>query len=84
MNITHRLGFLVAGLMVPVTMGAQSGGSVGSAPGEVTFAKDIAPILQRSCQTCHRPNSIAPMSLIEYEEVRPWARSINNLTGLRD
>ena len=84
MNITPRLGFLVAGLMVPVTMSAQSGGLVGSAKGEVTFAKDIAPILQRSCQTCHRPNSIAPMSLIEYEEVRPWARSIKNRTGLRD
>ena len=38
---------------------------------EVTFSKDIAPILQRSCQKCHRPNSLAPMSLIAYEEVRP-------------
>lgn len=51
---------------------------------EVTFSKDIAPILQRSCQKCHRPNSLAPMSLIDYEEVRPWARSIKNRTGLRD
>jgi mono/diheme cytochrome c family protein len=42
----------------------------------VTFAKDVAPILQRSCQNCHRPGSIAPMSLLTYEEVRPWARSI--------
>ena len=31
---------------------------------EVTFSKDIAPILQRSCQNCHRPDSVAPMSLI--------------------
>ena len=51
---------------------------------EVTFSKDIAPILQKSCQKCHRPNSLAPMSLIDYEEVRPWARSIKNRTGLRD
>ena len=31
---------------------------------QVTFTKDVAPILQRSCQTCHRPGSIAPMSLL--------------------
>ena len=51
---------------------------------QVTFTKDIAPILQRSCQKCHRPQSLAPMSLIEYEEVRPWARSMKHRTGLRD
>jgi hypothetical protein len=53
------------------------------ASNNVTFTKDIAPILQRSCQRCHRPNSVAPMSLITYEEVRPWARSIKTRTGLR-
>ena len=49
----------------------------------VTFAKDIAPILQRSCQQCHRPDSIAPMSLITYEEVRPYARAMKQRTALR-
>lgn len=49
----------------------------------VTFAKDIAPILQRSCQQCHRPASLAPMSLLTYAEVRPWARAIKMRTGLR-
>jgi hypothetical protein len=44
--------------------------------GQVTFSKDVAPILQRSCQNCHRPGSIAPMSLMTYEDARPWARSI--------
>ena len=43
-----------------------------------TFAKDIAPIFQKNCQSCHRPNSIAPMSFMNYQEVRPWARSIKN------
>src|SRR6202049_3757035 len=43
---------------------------------EVTFSKDVAPILQRSCQNCHRPGSIAPMSLLTYKDARPWARSI--------
>jgi hypothetical protein len=42
----------------------------------VTFTKDIAPILQDKCQECHRPDSLAPMSLITYEETRPWAKSI--------
>jgi hypothetical protein len=46
-----------------------------------TFTKDIAPILQRSCQTCHHNGSIAPMSLVTYEEVRPYARAIKNRTG---
>jgi hypothetical protein len=43
---------------------------------QVTFSKDIAPILQAKCQDCHQPNSIAPMSLITYQETRPWAKSI--------
>jgi mono/diheme cytochrome c family protein len=51
--------------------------------GEVTFTKDIAPILQRSCQSCHRPDSIAPMPLITYEEARPYARAIKQRTLLR-
>ena len=42
----------------------------------VTFTKDVAPILQERCQTCHRPNTFAPMSLLTYEEARPWAKSI--------
>ena len=50
--------------------------------GEVTFAKDIAPILQRSCQNCHRSNGVAPMPLVTYEEVRPWARAIKTRTGI--
>ena len=68
---------LAAALAAPASAGS-------SAAGEVTFTKDVAPILQRSCQSCHRPNSVAPMSLITYEEVRPWARSIKQRTGLRN
>ena len=41
-----------------------------------TFTKDVAPILQRACQNCHRPGSVAPMSLMTYQDARPWARSI--------
>ena len=42
-------------------------------PEEVTFARDIAPILQEKCETCHRDGSIGPMPLTTYDEVRPWA-----------
>ena len=72
--------FLAALLAVPATALAQTP----SARGPVTFAKDVAPILQRSCQVCHRPGSIAPMSLLTYQEVRPWARAIKQRTGLRE
>ena len=48
----------------------------------VTFTKDVAPILQRSCVTCHRPGQSAPMSLQTFEDVRPWARAIKTRTGV--
>src|SRR5262245_44417969 len=75
----------VLGLTSLVMSGALSAQSSGSAQagGTVTFAKDIAPILQRKCQYCHRPDSVAPMSLITYEETRPWARSMKLRTQLR-
>jgi hypothetical protein len=47
-----------------------------TAAAQVTFTKDIAPILQNRCQVCHRPDNIAPMSLLTYQDARPWARSI--------
>src|SRR5436190_1093901 len=50
----------------------------------VTFTKDVAPILQRSCQKCHRPDSMAPMSLMSYEDVRPWARTIKTKVASRE
>ena len=42
----------------------------------VTFNKDVLPILQNNCQTCHRPNQIAPMAFLTYQDVRPWAQAI--------
>ena len=90
MDVTRHLayGLLAAATLVfalsPTPAVAQTAGAQVGHQDEVTFSKDIAPILQRSCQKCHRPNSLAPMSLITYEEVRPWARAIKNRTGLRD
>ena len=51
---------------------------------EVTFHKDIEPILQRSCQNCHRVGGAGPMPLVTYEEVAPFAGLIEYKTGLRD
>jgi hypothetical protein len=50
----------------------------------VTFTKDVAPILQRSCVACHRPGEMAPMSLMTYEDVRPWARAIKTRVVARE
>ena len=87
MIITHVgrasvLAVVMAAAVMAAPAAAQS--AEPAAHDEVTFTKDIAPILQRSCQKCHRPNSLAPMSLIDYEEVRPWARAMKYRTGLRD
>jgi len=73
--IARTVVVLAAGIALPAW-------SAGEQTDEVTFTKDIAPILQRSCQHCHRPDSIAPMSLLTYEEARPWARAIKQRTSL--
>jgi mono/diheme cytochrome c family protein len=72
-------GVLAFGL-VPVQRALVAGQAARS---EVTFTKDVAPILQRSCQSCHRPDGMAPMSLLTYEEVRPWASAIKRRTTAR-
>jgi len=52
--------------------------------GTVTFTKQVAPIFQKSCQTCHHPGTAAPMSLITYQDARPWARSIKARVTARE
>src|SRR5262245_27506024 len=64
--------------------GGQSSTVSASPADPVTFAKDVAPILQRACQNCHRPGAIAPMSLLTDEEARPWARSITQKVASRE
>src|SRR5688572_13442568 len=48
-----------------------------------TFTRDVAPIFQEKCESCHRPDSIAPMSLVTYEETRPWVRAIRDRVATR-
>ena len=76
----YILGF---GFAIAASPEALAQGPAGQAP-QVTFSKDVAPILQRSCQKCHRPGSMAPMSLMTFEDVRPWARTIKQKTATRE
>jgi hypothetical protein len=65
-------------MVVPTALRAASP----TAPSDATFSKDIAPILQRSCQNCHRPDGVAPMSLMTYDETRPYAKAIKQRTSI--
>jgi hypothetical protein len=51
---------------------------------DLTFTKDVAPILQENCQVCHQPGAIGPMSLMEYQDVRRYARRISRMVEGRD
>jgi hypothetical protein len=57
--------------------------SVSAQTSRPSFGKDIAPILYAKCAMCHRPGEVAPMSLMSYEEVRPWARAIKTKVASR-
>jgi hypothetical protein len=73
------LGTIAAGVLVAlpaVVLGAEPAKPV-------TYSKDVAPILQAKCQSCHEPGSIGPMSLMTYQEVRPWAKSIRARVSAR-
>ena len=67
-------------LIVLGTLLAASRAAAGDAP---TFYKDVLPILQANCQRCHRPGEVAPMSLLTFEETRPWARAIKTAVASR-
>ena len=69
-----------AALLLPLTVSGQDK----TANRPVTFTKDVAPIFQEKCEACHRPDSIAPMSLVNYENARPWAKSIKARVAARE
>src|SRR5579862_9900981 len=62
---------LVTGILGSVSLAWAGTGSE-----NVTFYKDVLPVLQKNCQTCHRPGEIAPASFLSYESTRPWAKAI--------
>ncbi len=69
-------------LLIPVI--AFAGDTTPTNAKPVTFTKDIAPIFQKSCQTCHHAGTSAPMSLVTYNEARPWSKSIKERVATRD
>jgi hypothetical protein len=100
MNATRFACSFVTILLLPVAVSAQypardgtvanrgpylfAAADFGIDPASVTFSKDIAPILQRSCQSCHRAGGGAPMALTTYQEARRWANRIVERTAIRD
>src|ERR1043166_4856601 len=75
MDSKFRLGrFAAAGVLAPAAILVLCTVCFGA--DTVTFTKDVAPILQEKCQECHHAGSMAPMSLVSYEETRPWAKAI--------
>jgi mono/diheme cytochrome c family protein len=81
--LTLQLGAGVAFAMTGTLLVPPAGLSAQDAA-EVTFTRDVAPILQSSCQQCHRAGGVAPMSLETYQEVRRYASRIRERTGIRD
>ncbi len=76
---------MVGACALAVSLGGGVGVAQTTSDGQdVSFHKDVEPILQRSCQLCHRPNAIAPMSLVSFEDTRPWARSIKRYVEARE
>jgi hypothetical protein len=100
MNATRFACSFATILLLPVAVSAQSPARDGTVanrgpylfeaadfgidPASVTFSEDVAPILQRSCQSCHRAGGGAPMSLTTYQEARRWANRIVERTAIRD
>ena len=99
MNARHLLAVsAMAVLVVPFALNAQGhtasvadhelhffeAAEFGINPENVTFSRDIAPILQRSCENCHRAGGGAPMALTTYQEVRRWSQRIKLRTAIRD
>lgn len=74
-----------AGVLMALAVGqaAENGGKTDGAK-QVTFTKDVAPIFQKSCMSCHHEGTMAPMSLMTYAETRPWAKSIKERVVRRD
>jgi mono/diheme cytochrome c family protein len=86
MFCTSRSILTVAGFCLAGGVLAASGASGAAAREQaetVTFSRDIAPILFEHCVICHRPGAVAPMSLMSYQEVRPWARAIEEQVSAR-
>jgi peroxiredoxin len=88
-DLRNALDAVLTGRSAPVAETQPFGCAIQSAPlvaaahPKVTFTRDVAPILQAKCQSCHRPGEIGPFSLLTYEAARPWAGLIKDYTQRR-
>ena len=79
-----RAAFVLAGALVFALATVNGVSAQGSAEAVPTFAKDVAPILFDNCAVCHRPGEVAPMSLLTYQDARPWSRAIKEKVVSRE
>ena len=73
-----------AAVAIMLAPGAAERAVAGAVEATPTFTRDVAPILFDNCVSCHRPNHLAPMSLMTYDDVRPWARAVKSKVATRE
>ena len=83
MKSIFRLALVLAVLLAAAFVFLRKSGANDRVAAQVTFNKEVAPILQKNCVTCHRPGQVAPMSLLSYKDARPWAKSIREMVAER-
>jgi len=70
-------------VMLLLGAGLAVGSPANPSPANPTFSKDVLPILQKNCQSCHRPGQVAPMSFLDYESARPWAKAMKQAVATK-
>ena len=70
------VAFSIILLVMAVLVWAPTPAASQDAAAPITFHKDVLPVLQKNCQTCHRPGQIGPFSMLTFKDTRPWAKAI--------
>src|SRR5258708_236978 len=83
-ELKYRPSLSVVAVLTVFCAMAHAAGAGEDVARPVPFTKDVAPILQEKCQGCHRAGDMAPMSLVTYQETRPWARAIKQKVSKRE
>src|ERR1044072_620655 len=79
-----QLAFVGVGLAVAASLNGAAQSPASAQVSAATFAKDVSPIMFNKCAACHRPGEVAPMSLLSYEDARPWAKAIKTKVTARE
>src|SRR5688572_23124063 len=79
-----RLALIAIGVAALASFNVTAQTQSAAPHGAPTFAKDVAPIMYSKCANCHRPGEVAPMSLLSYEDARPWAKAIKSKVVARE